>query len=383
MNMHVTWSAEEVEYREAIARAAPRILGTLSQADGSQFLPMQAWRELAETGLFALPFAPEDGGLGVRLSAVMHVFETLGMGLPDAGFTFSACTHLCALGLPLARFGSAEAREALLPGVIGGGLIGAHAISEADAGSAAFEMRTTGRRVDGGWELDGEKHFVSNGPVAGMIAVYARTTPEADALSGFSAFLVPADSPGLTRGIPTPKIGLKTSPFGTLFLDRVFVPDHMVLGAPGRGFAVLDYVMKREILITFAAHLGQMQRRFDGLRNHVRTRKQGGQRISAHQSVSNRVVDDFIKLETARMWLYRAGAEIDAGRGAAREVAIAKLLVAEANLDVALDAVRLHGAAGYLDEADMGTEVADALGGVIYSGSSEIQRNRIAATLGL
>lgn len=377
---HPRFTPDETELTEAIARAAARI-GRDMPREAAGF-PQDAWAALAETGLFAMAFAPEAGGLGASLCAVMRAYEILGASLPDAGLVFSASTHLCALGLPLARFGSAEARAELLPAVIEGRLIGAHAISEPDAGSAAFDMKTRATPAPGGWRLSGEKCFVSNGPVAGMITVYARSA-DTGPLSGFSAFLVEAGSPGLTVAPPTPKIGLKSSDFGALYLDGVFVPEARVLGRPGMGYAVLDHVMKREILITFAGHLGQMSRRFDESRAHVRARVQGGQRLSQHQAVAHRVVDGFIALETARMWLDRAGAALDRGEGAAREVAIAKLLTAEANLTLACDAIRLRGAAGYLAEAGLGPDLTDAIGGVIYSGSSDIQRNRIAATLGL
>lgn len=377
------WSAEEREMRAAVESVALRLNRLAGEPRSDRSFSAAIWSGLARSGLFALPFRSDEGGLGVSLSATMNVFEGLGETLDDAGMSFAACTHLCALGLPLARFGSPEAREAYLPHVIAGDLIGAHAISEPHSGSAAFEMSTTATRTEEGWRLRGEKCFVSNAPFAGMFVVYARSEPTAGPLSGFSAFLVPADAEGLVVGAPAAKIGYDSAEFASLYLDDVLAPHSHVLGRPGLGFSILDHVMKREIAVTFAAHLGQMSRRFERTRSHSRRRVQAGSRISAFQAVSHRIVDDFVKLETARMWLYRAGAELDAGGQASRAVAVAKLLCSEANLDIAVSALRLHGAAGYLTEAGLGRELCDAVGGVIYSGSSEIQRNRIAATLGL
>lgn len=374
------FTQDERDWTEAIAQAARRIAREMPRESAG--FPQAAWAALAATGLFTMPFTPDRGGLGASLRAVMQAYEILGETLPDAGLVFSACTHLCALGLPLARFGSAEAQARFLPGVLDGSLIGAHAISEPHAGSAAFEMKTRAEPVAGGWRLMGEKCFVSNGPVAGAITVYARSS-DAGPLAGFSAFVVPADSPGLTIAAPSPKIGLKSSEFCALYLDGVFVPEAHVLGRPGMGYAVLDHVMKREIVVTFAGHLGQMARRFGETRAHVRARTQAGVRIGSHQAVAHRVVEGFIALETARMWLARAGDALDRGEAAVREVAIAKLLTSEANLTLACDAIRLRGAAGYLSEAELAPDLTDAIGGVIYSGSSDIQRNRIAATLGL
>lgn len=374
------WSADERDLRSAIEASAKRMNARSSESGG---FSRALWEDVAATGLFGLPFCGEEGGLGASLSATMYVYEGLGQALDDTGVVFSACTHLCALGLPLVRFGTAQAREAHLPAVIDGSLIGAHAISEPQAGSAAFEMTTRAIESEAGWRLTGEKCFVSNAPFAGMFVVYARTDAQAGPLSGFTAFLVPADAPGLVIGAAAPKIGLDSSEFAALYLDDVFVPHSHVLGRPGLGFSILDYVMKREIVITFAAHLGQMSRRFERTRKHARSRVQSGARISTFQAVSHRLVDDYVKLETARMWLYRAGSELDGGEQASRAVSIAKLLCSEANLDIAVSALRLHGAAGYLAEAGLGRDLCDAAGGVIYSGSSEIQRNRIAATLGL
>lgn len=374
------WSADERELRAAVEAAALRVN---REPRGEKGFSPAIWDAVARTGLFNLPFDPQEGGLGASLSATMNVFEGLGQTLDDAGMAFAACTHLCALALPLARFGSAQARAAFLPAALDGSLIGAHAISEPHSGSAAFEMSTRAVETAEGWRLRGEKCFVSNAPFAGMFVIYARSDEKAGPLSGFSAFLAPADAPGLVVGAPAPKIGLDSAEFASLYLDDVLVPRSHVLGRPGLGFSILDHVMKREIVVTFAAHLGQMARRFERTRKHARSRIQSGSRISAFQAVSHRIVDDFVKLETARMWLYRAGAELDAGAQASRAVSIAKLLCSEANLDIAVSALRLHGAAGYLAEAGLGRELCDAAGGVIYSGSSEIQRNRIAATLGL
>lgn len=381
MTIQGRFSPDEVELREAMARAAAAIARGMPRT--SDEFPRDAWQALAETGIFSLPFAVENGGLGLRKTVVMGIFETVGAAMPDSGFSFAACTHLCALGLPLQRFGSAQAQAEFLPKVMDGSTIGAHAISEPDSGSAAFAMKTRATQVPGGWEICGEKCYVSNGPFADMIVVYARSADTDSALTDFSAFLVPVDSPGLAVTAPTPKIGLKTAKFSSIYLDQVFVPDEMVLGRPGMGYAVMDAVMKHEVLLTFVTHLGQMQRRFDALRDYVRSRRQGDKRISSFQSVANRIVDNFMRLETARMWLYRAGEELERNGSGVREVAIAKLLTSEANLELALDAVRLRGAVGYLTKSGLGTELNDAIGGVIYSGSSEIQRNRIAATLGL
>lgn len=377
------WTADQNELREAIEKSIERINTKLPGPFGSDVFPSDAWTEMAETGIFSLPFEPGFGGLGVDLPTLIHIFEGLGQTCQDPGFAFAVCTNLCSLAYPLVRFGSPELQEQYLDKIIAGQLIGAHAITEPDSGSSAFDMKTRAEKTERGWLLNGEKSFVSNAPFADMLVVYACTDPTKGTLSGFSTFLVPKDSPGLQVSRPSEKIGLKTSQFGSLFMDRVFVPDSHVIGRVGMGYSILDYVMKREILITFAAHIGQLQARFEKTKDYVKHRQQFGQRISLFQSVSHRIVDNYIALETAKMWLFRAAEQVQNGAQASRDVAIAKLLCSEANLAQAIDAVRLHGAAGYLTETGIGNAITDALGGVIYSGTSDIQRNRIAATLRL
>jgi len=377
------FTADECTFRNTMEKVAQQINGKLPRPGKTSVFPSEAWQLLCESGLLLLPFSEKDGGLGASMRTTMYVIEGFARNCEDAGLVFAACTHLCSVGVPVARFASDMLRTKYLPGIVSGQYIGAHAITEPSSGSSAFDMKTVAEKRDDGWHLNGEKCFISNAPFADLIAVYARSDQSRGALSGFTCFLVPRDTPGLTVGSADKKIGLHTAQFASLYLDDAVVPDTHVIGRPGMGFSILDYVMKREILITFAARLGEMGRTFETTRDHVRNRQQFGQKISAFQSVSHRVVDGFIGLETARMWLYRAAQLVDDGRQATREIAIAKLLCSETDVTLAIDALRLQGASGYLSANSLGQSIADALGGVIYSGTSEIQRNRIAAALGL
>ncbi|MCX4237646.1 MULTISPECIES: acyl-CoA dehydrogenase family protein [Streptomyces] len=340
------------------------------------------WRHLSAIGLFGTPFDGAWGGSGRDLPTTMYVFEGLGYRCPDAGLVFSACTHVVSTGVPLQRFGSKELKARYLPKVCAGETIGAHAITEPDGGSDVLAMRTTARREGGEFVLDGGKAFVTNGPIAGLVVVYARTGAPGH-LDGITAFLVPTDTPGVALGRPLAKMGLRTSPLSELFLTDVRIPRSQVLGAVGSGFLVLDEVMKWEILCGFAGILGEMQHRLERCVEHARGRTQFGRHIGANQAVSHRIVDMQIGVETARKWLYDTADRLTAGQSVTTDLAITKLVVSEANVASALAAVQIFGGHGYTAEYGLEGDLRNAVAGTIYSGTSEIQRERLAAFLGL
>lgn len=344
--------------------------------------PADKWKILAATGLLGLPFDERWGGLGQSLPTTMYVLEGLGEGCRDGGLNFSAATSLVAAGVTLARFGSAELKDRYLPGVCAGTTIGAHAITESDHGSDALGLRTRAERDGDHYVLTGSKAFVSNGPVADLVVVYARTGERTGPL-GVSAFLVERNTPGLRAGPAVAKMGLRTSPLGEIHLDGVRVPAGNLLGRPGGGFLVLDHVMKWEILCSFAVTAGEMRHRIGLCVDYTRTRTQAGRPIAVHQAVSHRLVDMEVGLRTARALLYDTAARFAAGEPVTVDVAVTKLVASEANLASALSAVQLLGGYGYLAEFGVEKNLRDAVAGTIYSGTSEIQRNRIAAMMGL
>ncbi|OLR89583.1 acyl-CoA dehydrogenase family protein [Actinokineospora bangkokensis] len=340
------------------------------------------WAAVRRTGLLALPFDPRWGGLGQDLVTTVHVLEGLGEGCRDGGLAFSVSTHLVSTGIALAHHGSEALRERYLPGVCSGETIGAHAITEAETGSDALRMRTRAVRDGDDYVLTGTKCFVSNGPVADLVVVYARTSGDSGPL-GTTAFLVERGTPGLSFGPPEAKLGLRTSPLGEVRLDGVRVPATNVIGPVGGGFLVLDHVMKWEVLCSFAITAGAIRHRLDRCLEHAKRRKQFGAPIGSFQAVSHRLVDAEIGLRTARSWLYRTAERFAAGENVTEDVAITKLVTSEVNVSTALTAVQVFGGAGYLVGTGVERDLRDAVGGTLYSGTSEVQRNRIAAMLGL
>lgn len=374
-------AASLLDLRERISATAALNDGYLER-DRSGTFSREAWVALAETGFFAMPVPTELGGLGLSLVDTMDIAEHLGRISHDAGLNFSAATHLASTAVPLARFGRPEVQETYLPSVAEGVLIGSHAVTEAGAGSDALSMSSTGRFEDDEIVLTGQKTFITNGPVADLTVVYVRTETEAGPLS-LSSVLLPRETPGATFSAPLEKNTLRTSPVGTLTLDNCRVPRTHLLGRRGMGFLILDYVMSREILLAFTMNVGEMQRRLHSTIDYVRQRQQFGQPLSSFQGVQDAIVEMHLSIETARLALQAAAAEIEKGRRATAAVATAKIIASRANLSTAQQAIELHGGAGVLTSTGIESGLRDAIGGPIYSGSNAIQRQKIARSLGL
>ncbi|TDC43479.1 acyl-CoA dehydrogenase family protein [Micromonospora sp. KC213] len=376
-----TWTKDQLALRDGMERVCRDLAVGEHDAAGSGF-PWDAWKSLRASGIMSLPFDPAWGGAGADLPTTMYVLEALGKGCRDGGLSFSVATTLCSTGVLLQHFGTEAQKDRYLTRLCAGELIGAHAISEPDTGSDALSMRTTAVRDGDHFVLNGSKSFVSNGPIADVVVVYARTRPEGGPL-GITAFLVDTQTPGFTAGQPIKKMGLTSSPMSELFLDDCRVPADRVIGGVGRGYLLLEHVMTHEILCSFIINVGEMQHRFERCLEYARIRTQFGKPIGSYQAISHKLVDMRIRLETARRWLYDTAERLVAGQNVTMDVAISKLLTSEANVASGLAAIQIFGGNGYMSEYGLDRELADAVGSTIYSGTTEIQYNRISSLLGL
>ncbi|MFD9738381.1 acyl-CoA dehydrogenase family protein [Umezawaea sp. NPDC059074] len=376
------WSEDQQDLRAGVRQWCDALNVGGPERERAATFDRDAWKLVRGSGVLGLPFGTEWGGLDQSLLTTMYVLEEFGRRCHDGGLCFSVTTHLVSAGVPLQRFGSRALKDRYLPGVCDGSTIGAHAISEPGSGSDALTMRTTAVRRGDHWVLNGSKTFVSNGPVADVIVIYARTDPDAGPL-GVTAFLVETTTPGLTVGGSIEKMGLRTSPFAEVFLDDCVVPATNVVGRVGSGFLVLDHVMKWEILCSFVVNVGQMRHRLERCVDYARTRVQFGAPIGSFQSVANRIVDMRTATETAAKWLYDTAERMERGHNVTTDIATSKLVASQANVDTALAAIEVFGGNGYTTEYGLEAELRNAVPGVIYSGTSDIQRNRIAKMLGL
>jgi len=378
----IEWNDEQRALQEAFGRWHADLSADHIDLDRQGGFAWEKWDLIRQSGILRLPFDEEWGGMGQDLLTTMGVLENLGYGCRNGGLSFSVATHMVSTGIPIQRFGSRALKERFLPRICDGSAIGAHAITEPGSGSDAMSMRTKAMADGESYVLNGSKTFVSNGPVADQFVVYARTNPALGAW-GVTAFVVERDTPGMTVGQPIEKMGLRNSPLCELFFDDCRIPAGNVVGKPGLGFSILDHVMKWEILCSFIINVGEMRHRLERCIEYARTRRQFNQPIGSFQSVANKIVDMKIGLETARSWLYGTARRFLANENITIDIAIAKLLASENNFASAASAVQIFGGNGYMTEYGLEKDLRNATAGTIYSGTSEIQRGRIARMLGL
>jgi alkylation response protein AidB-like acyl-CoA dehydrogenase len=379
----MVWNEEQRELRRGLAHWGEALSAKHLEWDERAEFPRSKWGSVRECGVLRLPFPRAHGGLEQDLPTTMYVLEELGYRCEDGGLNFAITTHMIGVGVPLLRFGTDEQRARYLSGVVEGDRLCGHAITEPDSGSDAFAMRTTAVRDGDCYVLNGRKTFTSNGPAGDLFVVYAMTNKQAGALGGVSAFLVPRDAPGFAAGPPIKKMGLRSAPMCDLVFEDCRIPAANLIAREGMGFAILDHVMKWEILCSFIVSVGEMQRRLEKCLGYAKTRKQFGQAIGSFQAIAHKLVDMRIGVEVSREALYRAGHKVQLNENATVDVAIAKLLASEHNRSSALEAIQIFGGYGYMTEYGLEKELRNAVAGTIYSGTSETQRNRIARMMGL
>jgi len=285
--------------------------------------------------------------------------------------------------MPIADHGSEDLKNQYLPNMASGHWIGANAITEAEAGSDAFALTSSATRDGDDYVLSGTKSYVSNGPVADVFLVFARTSPKRGYM-GIDAFVVERGYPGVTVGQAFPKMGLTTSPISSLYLEDVRVPAVNRLGdREGYGASIFTRSMHWERTCMFAGYLGLLDRQLEECVRYANERKQFRQVIAKYQAISHRLVEMRLRLESARLLLYHACWLRDRGETAELEVALSKLAISEAAVASSLDAIQIFGGAGFMHEFGVERFLRDSIPSRIFSGTSEIQRNIIAAHMGL
>ena len=340
------------------------------------------WGRIGARGILGSCVPASYGGQGRDVLTTILVMEALGEGCRDNGLTLGVNGQMWAVQEPIQRFGSEDQKKRWLPKLCAGEWFGAHGMSEATSGSDTFALKTTAERDGDHYVLNGTKIYIGLAPVADLSLVFASTAPDKGRW-GLSAFLVEKDTPGLTRSEAKQKMGLTSSPLGDLVMENCRVPEANRLGPEGAGLSIFNHSMQWERSFIFASHVGSMARQLDETVAFAKERRQFGQPVGHFQSVSNRIADMRLRLETARLLMYKAAWTLDQGGDASMISALAKLHLGESFFASSIDAMRIHGGRGYLTEYQVERDVRDSAGGVIYSGTSDIQRQLIARLLGL
>lgn len=382
--MDFSLTEEQQILRESIVRFSREVLNKgVIERDREQAFSRELWRECAGIGIQGLPVPEQYGGSGCDALSTAIGLEALGYGCHDGGLVFSLCAHMLSCVVPLWQHGNDEQRQRYLPGLCDGSLIGVHAMTEPGSGSDAFALRTKAEPDGAGFRINGTKTFISNGPEADLVIVFAMTDPRKGYHGGVTAFLVESTAAGFKASRKFDKMGLRTAPLGELVFEDMYVPADAILGGIGAGSALFGSAMDWERICLFASHVGTMERLVEQSISHARTRTQFGQSISKFQAVAHRIVDMKVQLEAARLLTYRSAWRLGRVKSVSMDASMTKLFVSESLVDAGLAAVQIHGGYGYMTETEVERALRDAVGSTIYSGTSEMQRNIISRWLGL
>ncbi|WP_432137570.1 MULTISPECIES: acyl-CoA dehydrogenase family protein [unclassified Streptomyces] len=338
--------------------------------------PRELFTLLSESGLLGLPYDSALGGGDQPYEVYLQVLEELALARLTVGLGVSV--HSLA-SYALAAYGTERQRAAYLPGMLGGGLLGAYCLSEPSAGSDAAALRTRAEREGDDWLISGTKAWITHGGIADFCTVMARTGGAGP--GGITAFLVPGDAPGLTAATPEKKMGLKGSPTAQLHLDRVRVPDGRRIGEEGQGFTIALAALDAGRLGIAACAVGLAQAALDEAVAYAAERRQFGRPLADFQGLRFLLADMATQIEAGRA-LYLAAARLkDAGRPFARQAAMAKLHCTDTAMRVTTDAVQVLG--GYGCTADFPVEryMREAKVLQIVEGTNQIQRMVIARHL--
>ena len=381
--MDFSFTPGQEELRQATIEFAQNELNSdLAAREKEGYFSREDWEKCADFGILGLNVPVEYGGQDHDVVTTIAILEALGYGCHDNGLPFGLNSQIWSIQAAVQEFGSEHQKDKYLRDMCTGKSIGAFAITEAETGSDTYSMKARATRVDGGYRLKAEKHYITNAPIADVAVVFASTDPEAGQW-GISAFVVENGTTGFSRSNSRDKMGLKTSPFGELYLDDCFVPEENRLGPEGAGVSIFATSMESERGYILSSQLGAMQRQLEEAIEFARERRQFGQPVGRFQSVSNRIVDMKLRIETCRLMLYKLAWLESQGESLAMDAALTKLHLSETFVESSLDAIRLHGAQGFVQELGIERNLRDGIGGLIYSGTSDIQRNVIGRLLGL
>jgi len=383
--MDFSFNEEYLTYKQNVIEfAKSQLNSSFVKEDKNCTFSRQEWQKCADFGILELAIPKEYNRekADINILRATLAMEGLGYGYKDNGVPFAMSAQMWTVQLPIAQFGSASQKEEYLPQMASGNCIAAHALTEPNAGSDVFSMQATAKKVEGGYILNGEKCLITLAPVADVVLVFATTNPKLGKW-GITAFLVKKNTKGFSVSENKEKMGLRTVPIGSLFFKDCFIPEECRLGKEGNGWTITNHSLEHDRCSILASQLGAMERQLETAIDFVKNRRQFGKKISEFQSVSNRIANMKLRLESSRLLLYKVAWMKSQGKSAMLEAALLKLQLSEDFVASSMDAIRVHGGNGYLSQNEIDRDLRDAIGGVIYAGTSDIQRNIVARLLGI
>ena len=379
---------EDIDALRDVAQqfAAKEIAPRASEIDSSDEFPMDLWQKMGELGLHGITVPEEYGGSDMGYVAHMVAMEEISRASASVALSYGAHSNLCINQIK--RNGSDEQKQKYLPKLISGEFIGALAMSEPGAGSDVVSMKLKAEEKDGHYVLNGSKMWITNGPDADVMVVYAKTNPELGA-KGMTAFIVEKGMKGFGTAQKLDKLGMRGSHTGEMTFDNVEVPKENILGGVGEGVKVLMSGLDYERAVLAAGPIGIMQAVMDNVVPYIHDRKQFGQAIGEFQLIQGKVADMYTILQAGRSFLYTVGKNLDMldqrGAGHSREVrkdcASVILWCAEKATWMAGEGIQIFGGNGYTNEYPLGRYWRDAKLYEIGAGTSEIRRMLIGREL--
>ena len=358
--------------------AQERIAPLAGDIDRHDEFPSHLWKEMGELGLLGITVPEEFGGVDMGYLAHTVALEEISRASASVGLSYGAHSNLCVNQIRLN--GNQQQKEKYLPKLISGDHIGALAMSEAGAGSDVVSMKLRAQKRNDRYVLNGTKFWITNGPDADTLVVYAKT--DADAGSrGITAFLIEKEFHGFSIAQKLDKLGMRGSSTGELVFEDCEVPYENVLGEEGRGVNVLMSGLDYERVVLAAGCVGLMHSCLDLVMPYIHERKQFGQAIGEFQLMQGKVADMYTAMNSARAYVYAAASACDRKQITRQDAAACCLYAAESATQVALQTIQALGGAGYLNESPAGRYLRDAKLMEIGAGTSEIRRMLIGREL--
>jgi isovaleryl-CoA dehydrogenase len=365
--------------RESVASFAQNEIAPLAaQIDRENVFPPALWQKMGALGILGLTVEEEYGGSGLGYLEHCVAMEEISRASASVGLSYGAHSNLCVN--QMRKNGTHEQKKKYLPKLISGEHVGALAMSEPNAGSDVVSMTCRADKKGDKYILNGNKFWITNGPVADVLIVYAKTDMAAKS-KGITAFIVEKGMKGFSTAQKLDKLGMRGSDTGELIFQDCAVPQENILGGEGRGVNVLMSGLDYERAVLAAGPLGIMQAALDIVLPYIHDRKQFGQAIGEFQLVQGKVADMYVGMNAAKAYVYAVAKACDRGETTREDAAGAILYAAELATKIALDAIQLLGGNGYINDTATGRLLRDAKLYEIGAGTSEIRRMLIGREL--